>query len=373
VGRWIYYTKKLAHRWDSETNGEPITLALDAMGGDRGAVANLEGAMLAVADQPNMRIKLVGRKDELEKALGKTFLPEEVEIVHAEDAFGMDEQATMALRKPNCSIMKSVDLLLEKEAQGFVSMGNTGAVVATSLVRLGRLEGVERPALMTLFPTMEGLPTVVLDIGANIDCRPEQLLTFAEMGSMYAAEVLDRKRPTVGLLSNGQEVTKGNALVKAAHELLRDSNLNFVGNVEGGDMIHGVVDVLVADGFVGNILLKFTEANMGFIKRIANKGRRKNLFSMAGGVLMSGGFKKVMREFDYAEYGGAPLLGVNGNVIIGHGKSTALAISNALSLAYVMVSARIDRKIESYMKLKRSEIANKNTGDGVEPARKDTD
>ncbi len=371
MGRWIYYTKKLAHRWDThEDGGKPITIALDAMGGDRGPVANLEGALLAVADQPNLRIKLVGRSNELEKALGKSFLPEEIEIVHAEDALGMDEQPTLALRRPNCSIMKAVDLVLDKQAQGFVSMGNTGGVVATSLVRLGKVEGVERPALMTLFPTLEGFPTMVLDIGANSDCRPEHLLSFAEMGSLYAVEVLDRKRPTVGLLSIGEEPTKGSALVKAAHELLRNSDLNFVGNVEGSDMLHGEVDIVVTDGFTGNILLKFAEGSIGLFKRIAKKGRRKNLFSLAGGVLMSGGFKKVMKEFDYAEYGGAPLLGVDGNVIIGHGKSTPLAISNAISLAFVMASAQIDTKIAAYMKLKGNESENENIRDGIEPSGK---
>lgn len=371
MGRWIYYTKKLAHRWDSKSeSGKPITIALDAMGGDRGPEANLEGAMLAVADQPNLRIKLVGREKELEKALGNTFLPEEIDIVHAEDAFGMDEQPTLALRRPNCSIMKSIDELLNKNADGFVSMGNTGAVVASSLVRLGKTDGVERPALMTLLPTLEGLPSMLLDIGANADCRPEHLLSFAEMGFLYADEVLDRKHPTIGLLSIGEEPGKGNALVKAAHNLLRESNLNFVGNVEGNDLLHGVVDIVVTDGFIGNILLKFAEGSIGLFKRIAKKGRRKNLFSMAGGVLMKGGFKKVMKEFDYAEYGGAPLLGVNGNVIIGHGKSNALAISNAISLAYVMVSAKIDKKIASYMKLKGKDIENENIGDGIEPSGK---
>jgi glycerol-3-phosphate acyltransferase PlsX len=343
------------------------------MGGDRGPEANLEGALLAVADQSNLRIKLVGRQNELEKALGKSFLPEEIEIVHAEDAFGMDEQATLALRRPNCSIMRAVDLLLDKSADGFVSMGNTGGVVATSLVRLGKIEGVERPALMTLFPTLEGLPTMVLDIGANSDCRPEHLLSFAEMGYLYATEVLDRKRPTIGLLSIGEEPSKGSSLVKASHELLRNSELNFVGNVEGSDLFHGAVDIVVTDGFTGNIILKFAEGSIGLFKRIAKKGRRKNLFSLAGGVLMSGGFKKVMKEFDYAEYGGAPLLGVDGNVIIGHGKSTPLAISNAISLAYVMVSAKIDSKIASYMKLKGRDIENENIRNRIEPSGKGSD
>ncbi len=367
MGRWIYYTKKLAHRWDSKgETGKPITIALDAMGGDRAPEANLEGAMIAVADQPNLRIKLVGRKNELEKALGKSFLPEEIEIVHAEDTFGMDERPTLALRKPNCSIMKAIDELEAGKAHGFVSTGNTGAVVATSLVRLGKIEGIERPALMTLFPTLEKLPTMVLDIGANVDCRPEHLLSFAEMGYLYATEVLERKHPTTGLLSIGEEPGKGNTLVKATHELLRNSNLNFIGNIESGDILHGVADIVVTDGFVGNILLKFAEGSIGLFKRIAKKGRRKNLFSMAGGVLMSGGFKKVMREFDYAEYGGAPLLGINGNVIIGHGKSNALAISNAISLAFVMVSAKIDRKIASYMKLKERNIENEDIGNWIE-------
>ncbi len=351
MARWIYYTKRLAHRWEREaaTRKEPVVIALDAMGGDHGVVANLDGALLAVADQPGLVVKLIGREPEIMAALKKTPLPKEVEIIHADDVFEMHEPATLALKRPESSIMRGIELLKENKAHGFVSMGNTGAVVAVSLVKLGRIKKVERPALMTLFPTLEGLPTVVLDIGANVDCKPEHLLQFAMMGNLYAEEVLDRKNPKVALLSVGTEETKGNIPVKEAHKLIKELNLNFVGNIEGGDVIHGKVDVVVVDGFIGNILLKFTEGSMGFFKTIAKKGRRKNLFSMAGGVLMSGGFKKVMREFNYAEYGGAPLLGVNGNVIIGHGKSSPLAISNAISLAFVMANAQMDKKIKAYM------------------------
>ena len=241
MARWIYYTKRLAHRWEREaaTRKEPVVIALDAMGGDHGVVANLDGALLAVADQPGLVVKLIGREPEIMAALKKTPLPKEVEIIHADDVFEMHEPATLALKRPESSIMRGIELLKENKAHGFVSMGNTGAVVAVSLVKLGRIKKVERPALMTLFPTLEGLPTVVLDIGANVDCKPEHLLQFAMMGNLYAEEVLDRKNPKVALLSVGTEETKGNIPVKEAHKLIKELNLNFVGNIEGGDVIHG--------------------------------------------------------------------------------------------------------------------------------------
>ena len=352
MGRWLYYTKKLARRWESDTSRwrEPITIALDAMGGDHGPAANLEGALDAVTELRNLRIKLVGRSEELKKALGKAFLPEEIEIVHAEEAFSMDAPPVEALRSPNSSIMRSISLLERQEAQGFVSMGNTGAIVASSLVKLGRIDGIERPALMTLFPASEGRPTLVLDIGATVDCRPRHLLWFARMGSVYAESVLDRPNPTVSLLSIGEEPSKGNSLIKETHQLLKSSDLNFIGNIEGGDVLNGKSDVVVTDGFIGNTLLKFGEGSMGFLKHVAKKGRRSNLFSFLWRIIAKSEFKKIMREFDYSEYGGAPLLGIKGNVIVGHGRSSPKAIANAISLAYIMANSNIDKKLAAYAK-----------------------
>jgi len=343
------------------------------MGGDHGPVVTLEGALDAVAQQKNLKILLIGRRDDLEHQIGGKFLPEEIEIVHAEDVFGMDENPTAALRRPNCSIMMGVDLVAQGKADGFVSMGNTGAVVASALVKIGRIPGIERPALMTLFPTVERRPTLVLDIGANIDCKPVHLLRFAEMASLYAENVLGRDNPKVGLLSNGEESTKGNAVTKTAYKMLSDSGLNFIGNVEGSAILAGSADIVVTDGFVGNILLKYGEGSMGFFKAIAKKGRRSNLFTLMRGLLIKGHFKKIMREFDYAEYGGAPLLGIAGNVVVGHGKSTSIAVSNAVSLASVMSFAKIDNVIAEHIQGKVDENAKQDIGNRIESARQNTD
>ncbi|MCD6501190.1 phosphate acyltransferase PlsX [bacterium] len=356
MGRLSYYTRRFARRWAKEaaSRDKPTIIALDAMGGDIGPEATLEGAVRIVAEQPNLKVLLVGNEAELKAELGHKFLPEEIEIVHAEEGFGMHEASTSVLRRPDCSIMMGMGLLANGDADGFVSMGNTGAVMASALVKLGRIEGIERPPLITLFPTIGGRPTLLVDIGANVDCKPIHLLHFGEMASLYAEKVLCRDNPKVALLSIGEEKSKGNAAVKAAYPLFEDSDLNFVGNVEGGDIIHGKVDVVVMDGFVGNILLKFGEGSIGFFKTIAKKGRRNNLFHLLGGLLMKGGFRRIMKEFDYAEYGGAPLLGVNGNVVIGHGRSSSEAITNAVALASMMAFAQIDRVIARYIKRRGS-------------------
>ncbi|MCK5833110.1 phosphate acyltransferase PlsX [bacterium] len=368
MGRWSYYTKKFAYRWAREvaSREKPIVIALDAMGGDHGTEVTLEGALNAVAEQENLKILLIGKKDELTEKLGNKFLPEEIEILNSDDAFGMDESPTAALRRPNCSIMMGVDLVATGEADGFVSMGNTGAVMASALVKIGRIPGVERPALMTLFPTIEGRPTLVVDIGANVDCKPINLLRFGQMASLYAKEVLDRSNPKVALLSVGEEDSKGNTLTKATNKLLRESNLDFIGNVEGGAILTGEADVIVTDGFAGNVLLKFGEGSMGFFKSIAKKGRRNNLFTLARGLLIKGHFRKIMKEFDYAEYGGAPLLGIKGNIVIGHGKSSIAAVTNAISLASVMAFADIAGVIEDYIKGKVRKDENEDIGDRIE-------
>ncbi len=374
MGRLSYYTRRLARRWAKEAaeRERPIVVALDAMGGDVGPEATLDGAMRIVAAQPNLKVLLVGKTEELNVQLGHKFLPEEIEIVHAEEGFGMNESPTLALRRPNCSIMMGVDLVASGRADGFVSMGNTGAIVATSLVRLGRIEGVERPGLMTLFPTIEGRPTILMDIGANVDCKAEHLLQFGKIASLYAEKVLCRENPKVALLSVGEEESKGNAVVKEAYKLFKKSGLNFVGNVEGGDILHGSVDVVVADGFVGNALVKFGEGSGTFFKNIAKRGRRKNILSLASGLLVKGHFRRILKEFDYAEFGGAPLLGVKGNILIGHGKSSPEAIANAVALAFTMSFTRIDKLIAENIKRIGGECENEDIRDRVESTCKDS-
>lgn len=375
MGRQVYYTKKLAHFREKSGNkfDKPIPIALDAMGGDTGLEINLKGALQAITQHKFLRIKLVGNSAEIEKATSKSTLPEEIEIVHAEESFGMHEKATAALRKPECSIMKGIELVEENQAKGFVSTGNTGAVVTSAIVKLGKIEGIDRAALMTLFPSIHGRPTLILDIGANVDCRPIHLQHFAWMGSLYAEHVLSRDEPKVALLSIGEEPGKGNITVKEAHSCLNsDSTINFVGNIESGDLINGIVDVVVMDGFIGNTILKMAESSAGFIKKIARQGRRSNIFAMFGGLLMRGHFKQVMREFDYAEYGGAPLLGIKGNIIVGHGKSNARAVANALGLAYIMASADIHSIIAEKTKQRRKDLEDQNIRDRIEPARENS-
>jgi glycerol-3-phosphate acyltransferase PlsX len=319
------------------------TVVLDVMGADNGPGEIAQGGLNAAREiGDSLKVILVGRKQEIEEFLSQqTDVPKNIEIVHADGEVPMDIAATDGVRIPNNSIGVGIGLVKEKRADAFVSPGNTGAVMATSLLTLGRLKQVSRPAIATLFPTVAGRPTVLLDVGANADNKPHHLAQFAVMGSVFASVMLHLEAPRVGLISIGEERSKGNELIFDSQELLKHSNINFVGNIEGRDILSGVVDVAVTDGFTGNVLLKFGESIKPMLSKNIQRQVQTNLFSRIGVFLLLPFLRRMSRAFDYAEVGGAPLLGVDGNVIICHGSSVARAITNAVKAAHEMSSRRI--------------------------------
>jgi glycerol-3-phosphate acyltransferase PlsX len=318
-----------------------LRVAVDGMGGDYAPAEIVAGAAQA-ARELGTDILLVGRTAELERALGRTGpRPSTVRLVDAPDVIGMAEAPAMALRrKPRASVVVAVELLRSGEADAMVSAGNTGAVMAAALWRLGRIEGIDRPAIAAVLPTFRGR-AIMVDVGANVDCRPKHLLQFAVMGSVYAERVLGIPTPRVGVMSNGAEETKGTELVIRAGELLRASGLRFIGNVEGRDFFEGVADVAVCDGFVGNLLLKFGEGLALGIFNMLRDELRRGLLVRLGVALATPRLRALARRMDYTEYGGAPLLGVNGICIVAHGSSKAKAIRSSIALAVESVRARM--------------------------------
>jgi len=329
-----------------------MKIALDAMGGDRAPVGIVDGAFEAAREASGrFEIVLVGKRAVLERYIdGARLEAPGVEIVDAPEVVEMSESPATAIRRKRASsIGVAMNLHREGKVAAVVSAGNTGAVVASSLLTIGRLPGIERPAIAIYLPTKNG-GTILLDGGANSDCDPRNLLQFGIMGSLYAETFLNKERPRVALLSIGEERSKGNELTRGAYELLEKSGLNFAGNVEGLDVFAGKADVVVTDGFVGNVLLKFTEGLFYYISDLIRDETRRHAFAKIGALLMRSVFKGMKRTLDYAEYGGMPLLGVNGVVIISHGKSSSRAIKNAILAAERFatggVNERIRRKAE---------------------------
>ncbi len=312
---------------------QPIWIALDVMGGELGLTEMIAGAVASVREDGG-HIQLVGRTSDIERELTKQGGAHgRLVIVDAPDVIAMDDPpVTAAKGKPGSSIVVGLSLVRSGEAQGFVSPGNSGAIMAAALFRLGRIRGVERPALATVFPTLTGY-CLLVDVGANVDCRPEQLVQFGIMGATYSERVLKIASPRVGLLSNGEESSKGNALIRDTHPLLAASGLRFVGNVEGKDLHQHAADVIVMDGFTGNVVLKLAEGLGSFMKQMIREEARRDLIGTLGGLLLRPAFKRLGRRVDYDEYGGAPLLGVEGVCIISHGRSNAKAIRSALRVA----------------------------------------
>lgn len=326
-----------------------MKIALDAMGGDRAPAEIVDGAFEAAeAASGRFGIVLVGIRDVVESYIAeKGYRSDKVEIVHASEIVGMSESPVTAIRrKRESSISIAMKLQKDGEVRAVVSAGNTGAVVASSLLSLSRIRGISRPAIAIFVPTRNG-GTVLLDGGANSDCDPNNLLQFGMMGSVFAETFLERKSPKVGLLSIGEERSKGNELVRGAHELFDKSDLNFVGNVEGRDIFGGAVDVVVTDGFVGNVILKFTESIISYINSLVREEVAKFPLAKIGAALMRPAFRGVKRTLDYAEYGGAPLLGINGVVIICHGGSSSRAVKNALLAAERFVTSGINERIRN--------------------------
>ncbi len=323
-------------------------IALDAMGSDKAPDPEIRGAILACRQLP-VRVHLVGREDELRSHLYNHLQGESLPIViqHASETIGMDEKAANAVRNKRDSSMRvGLKLVREKTAAGFFTAGNTGAAMASAKMVLGALPGVDRPALATLMPTASGSPCVLLDVGANVDCKPQNLEQFAVMGEMYARRVLKIRRPRVGLLSIGEEETKGNELSREAFPLLKRLPVNFVGNVEGRDIFNGSCDVVVCDGFVGNVALKASEGLGRLVNDLLRESLTKTVTAQAGALLSRKALKEFKKSLDYREYGGAPLLGVRGVCIVGHGSSNDRAVYNGIRVAAEFAQAGMNEGLE---------------------------
>jgi glycerol-3-phosphate acyltransferase PlsX len=323
-------------------------IALDAVGSDNAPEPEIRGAILACRTLP-VRVHLIGPEAELRDQLDDLLENEEQPIVihHASERIGMDEKAAHAVRtKKDSSMRVGLKLVREGKVAGFVTAGNTGAAMATAKMVLGALPGVDRPALATPMPSATGNPCVLLDVGANVDCKPHNLEQFAIMGEMYARTVLKIENPRVGLLSIGEEETKGNDLTREAFPLLKALPIRFIGNVEGRDIFSGLADVIVCDGFVGNVALKTSEGVGRFVRDALRASLKSTVTAQVGALLSRTAFNEFRRRLDYREYGGAPLLGVRGVCIIGHGSSNDRAIFNGIRVAYEFAKGGTTKRIE---------------------------
>jgi len=326
-----------------------LTIAVDAMGGDHAPKSEVEGAIQAATALP-VRVILVGQRDviaaELAKHRSARDLP--IEIHHASEFITMEDSAAKAVRqKKDSSIRVAARMVRDGAAQGLVSAGNTGAVMATSKMVQGMVRGVDRPALASALPSLRGRPVVLLDVGANVDSTPEMLAQFAVMGEIYSRIIFHNKRPRVGLLSIGEEEHKGNELTKAATPLLKALPINFIGNVEGRDIFSGTSDVIVCDGFIGNVALKVSEGLVDMFKEMLGQALAATMKRKIGYVLAKDAYTDFRKRIDYSEYGGVPLLGVKGVSIICHGRSNPNAIKNAIRVATECAHGKISEKIEA--------------------------
>jgi len=321
-------------------------MAVDAMGGDNAPGPIVEGAVLA-AKEYGVGIFLVGDSAVIQKSLdGYDLSGLDISIVHATQKVEMEDAPSLVIRrKRNSSIWVATDLVKKGEAVAVISAGNSGATMATALFILGPLQGVERPAIATMLPTLTG-SAILLDVGANVDCKPLHLFQFATMGHEYAEWVLQKTHPKIGLLSIGEEDTKGNEMTKEAFKILKASPLNFIGNVEGRDVYSGMADVIVCDGFIGNVVLKVSEGLADTLGKLLRNEISATLGGKLGYLFLKSAFQRFRRRVDYAEYGGAPLLGVNGISIICHGRSSAKAIKNAIRVAKTQAEGRVNERIQ---------------------------
>ena len=322
-------------------------IVIDAMGSDSAPGPELDGAILAVRERL-AEVVLVGPQDVLRRELARRGARTlDFEIVQASQVVTMEDAAAKAFRhKKDSTIRVAARLVRDGKADGLVSAGNTGAVMATAKITLGVLEGVDRPALAAVMPNLKGTATIVLDVGANVDCTAENLEQFAVMGEIYYRAIFGVPRPRVGLLSNGEEAHKGNELVRQTHQRLKQLSLNFIGNVEGRDVINGKVDVMVADGFTGNVVLKASEGVAIVLAGMLKEALASTVTAKLGSVLALRALRRFKKRVDYSEYGGAPLLGVRGVCIITHGGSNANGIKNAIRVASEFVAAQVNGKIQ---------------------------
>ena len=330
-------------------------IAIDAMGGDYGSAPIIEGTLQALNER-EFKALLVGKKDIISSQVPLKF-KDNIEIIEADDVIEMTDAATDALKRKESSIYKAVELVRNKEADAVVSAGHSGATMSLATLRIGRIKGVSRPAIATLMPTaLSGKYSLVLDVGANVDSKALHLFEFGVMGEAYVRDVLGISYPKVGLLSNGEEESKGNEVTKEAYKMLKNLP-SFVGNIEGNNIFDGSVDVIVCDGFVGNILLKTSEGVADSITKIIKKNVRKSPLAITGAILMRKVFKILKKQVDYAEYGGAPLMGIDGCAIISHGKSNAKAVKNAIFQAINFSNSNINKDIEEKLRELKDSIA----------------
>jgi len=324
-----------------------VRIAIDAMGGDFGPEPIIDGCVQALNEQKFTPI-LVGNKEDILSYL-PLYYQDKVEIVDCHDVISMRDSATDALKRKDSSIYKAVELVRDGHADGVVSAGHSGATMTVATLRIGRLPHISKPALATLMPTDVEQKTLVLDVGAVVECKPQNLYEFGAMGEAYAQEVMGIANPSIGLLANGSENSKGNELTKEAFGLLESLD-NFQGNIEGRDIFNGNVDVVVTDGFTGNILLKTSEGVVTAVFSLMKQHIRKSMPAKVGALLMKRKvFSNLKKQLDYAEYGGAPLLGIDGCAIIGHGSSNAKAIKNAIFQAISYTRSDVNKKIEELL------------------------
>ena len=326
-----------------------MRIAVDVMGGDHGSKVVIDGVKLALeANAKITELFLVGKEEEIKVALQDSqFADSRLRIIHASQVLDMEDKPVNGLRKKkDCSILRAVELVKEGKADAIVSPGNTGGLVAASMIRLRQLPGVDRPGIATVIPTAQS-EFVLLDSGASIECRPLHLLHFAVMGSVYSREILGCKQPRVGILSNGTEDNKGNELTLGAFKLCQQVNLNFIGNVEGHDLFHDRVDVVICDGFIGNIVLKTIESFAKGMGAWLKEELTKNPKRMLGAVLAKNALRTIKRRMDPDAYGGAPLLGLNGHVMKAHGSARERAIMNAIRITSEAIQHHINDIIKN--------------------------
>jgi phosphate acyltransferase len=328
-----------------------VRIAVDAMGGDFAPEYPVLGAVDAAKENSNIEVILVGPENKIRPILEKNSVSlKNLKVINADEYVTMEDvPAEVFKTKPGSSLNIALKMQREKEADALVSAGNTGAVLSHSTLRLGRIPGIGRATIGAQLPTVAG-STMVFDVGATVDCRPNHLVEYAVMGSIFVNSIFNIKSPKVGLLSVGEEKVKGNTLTLAAYELLEKAPVNFIGNIEGGDILRGIADVVICDGFVGNILLKEAESVLDLLKAKLKGYAEMGFIKKLRVAMMYGTLKKILKNFDYQEQGGTPLLGVNGVSIIGHGKSTPYAIKKMIFRAEEISRSEINKKIESKLK-----------------------
>lgn len=325
-----------------------MRIILDGMGGDNAPASVVEGAVLA-SKEIQHKIVIVGQEDLISAELKKyKFDKEKIEIINATEVISNDDAPVRAVRsKKDSSIVKGINMVKDGEGDIFISAGSTGALLAGGLFILGRIQGIDRPALASVYPIVGGIPSLLVDAGANADCKPINLLEFGIMGNIYVEKVIGRKNPRVGLVNIGTEAAKGSTLTKAAYDLLEQSDMNFVGNVEARDVPKGACDVIVADGFTGNVVLKLTEGMAWNILQVIKRKFTEGAKAKMGAALLIDKIKELKQEFDYSEYGGAPILGVKGPIVKMHGSSSANAVKNTIIKGIPYVEEKVVETIQN--------------------------